>query len=64
MVVYGYARLVRYDETYHLGPDILEKFEVEEGRIFLDDPAHQPVPGRHVHRRSVLPDAAPGDHQD
>jgi len=32
--VYGYARLVRFDQTYRLGPDILERFEVQEGRIF------------------------------
>jgi manganese transport system ATP-binding protein len=43
------------------GPSLMH---VEEGRIFLDDPAHQPVPGRHIHRRSVLPDTAQGDHQD
>lgn len=43
------------------GPSLMH---LEEGRLFLDDPAHQPVPGRHVHRRSVLPDAAPGEHQD
>jgi peptide/nickel transport system substrate-binding protein len=34
MVVYGYARLVGYDSNYKLVPDILENFEVEEGRIF------------------------------
>src|SRR5262249_21139341 len=34
MVVYGYARLVSYDTHYDLVPDILEKFEVEDGRIF------------------------------
>jgi peptide/nickel transport system substrate-binding protein len=34
LVVYGYARLVGYDSNYHLVPDILESFEVEEGRIF------------------------------
>ena len=32
--VYGYARLVGYDSNYKLIPDILESFEVEEGRIF------------------------------
>ncbi len=31
---YGYARLICYNEKYELVPDILEKFEVEEGRIF------------------------------
>ena len=34
LVVYGYARLVGYDAHYQLVPDILESFEVEEGRIF------------------------------
>jgi peptide/nickel transport system substrate-binding protein len=32
--VYGYARLVRFDPAYRLVPDILERFEVQEGRIF------------------------------
>lgn len=34
LVVYGYARLVAYDPAWNLLPDILERFEVEEGRIF------------------------------
>lgn len=34
MVVYGYARLVGYDETFQLRPDILREVEVEDGRIF------------------------------
>ena len=34
MVVYGYARLVAYDEALELKPDILKDVEVEEGRIF------------------------------
>src|SRR5690606_21135387 len=34
MVVYGYARLVVYDERYEIVPDILKEVEVEEGRIF------------------------------
>ncbi len=34
MVVYGYARLVGYDERYELVPDLLERLEVEEGRSF------------------------------
>jgi peptide/nickel transport system substrate-binding protein len=34
LTVYGYARLVVYDENYELVPDILESFTVEEGRIF------------------------------
>ena len=32
--VWGYARLVGYDEDYALVPDILREMEVEEGRIF------------------------------
>jgi len=34
MVVYGYARLVGYDKSYNLRPDILEKVDVEKGRVF------------------------------
>jgi len=34
LVVYGYARLVGYDPNLNLVPDILESFEVEDGRIF------------------------------
>lgn len=34
MSVWGYARLVGYDETYALKPDILRAVDVEEGRIF------------------------------
>ena len=34
MTVYGYARLVGYDQGYNLVPDILESFDVQEGRIF------------------------------
>jgi peptide/nickel transport system substrate-binding protein len=34
MVYYGYARLVGFDANYKLQPDILLKYEVEEGRIF------------------------------
>ncbi len=34
LVTYGYARLVVYDAQYKLVPDILESFEVEDGRIF------------------------------
>lgn len=32
--VYGYARLVRFDRDYQIVPDIVERFEVKEGRIF------------------------------
>lgn len=34
VVVYGYARLVGYDEDLNLKPDILENVEVSEGRVF------------------------------
>ena len=34
MNVYGYARLVGYGPDYRFQADILERFEVEEGRIF------------------------------
>ena len=34
LVVYGYARLVGYDTKLELVPDMLEAFEVKEGRIF------------------------------
>lgn len=34
MTIYSYARLVAFDENLDLIPDILESFDVEEGRIF------------------------------
>ena len=34
MVVYGYARLVGYDEALNLVPDLLEGVEVENERVF------------------------------
>jgi len=34
ITVYGYARLVVYDVNLNLVPDILERFEVHEGRVF------------------------------
>ena len=34
LIVYGYARLVAYDETLDIVPDILEWLEVEDGRSF------------------------------
>ena len=34
LVVYGYARLVGYDENYDIVPDILESVDVVEDRIF------------------------------
>ena len=35
MVVYGYARLVTYDQQFNLVPDILEYLEVNEDREFV-----------------------------
>lgn len=34
MTIYGYARLVVFDSRLELVPDILESFEVEDGRAF------------------------------
>lgn len=34
MVVYGYARLVRYDRNLDIVPDILKSVDVEKGRVF------------------------------
>lgn len=34
MVVYGYARLVGYNHKYEIVPDILEKVDVQDDRIF------------------------------
>jgi peptide/nickel transport system substrate-binding protein len=34
LTVYGYARLVGYNADLELVPDILEKIEIEEGRVF------------------------------
>jgi peptide/nickel transport system substrate-binding protein len=34
MVVYGYARLVRFDHQLDIVPDILRKVDVEDGRVF------------------------------
>lgn len=34
MVVYGYSRLVRYDEQLRLVPDILERVDNENSRVF------------------------------
>lgn len=34
LVVYGYARLVGYNENFELVPDILESVEVENDRVF------------------------------
>jgi len=32
--IYGYARLVGYDRNFNLVPDLLERVEVHEGRVF------------------------------
>ncbi|CAN7480304.1 ABC transporter substrate-binding protein [Bosea sp. LjRoot90] len=34
MTIYGYTRLVVYDDKLELAPDVLESFEVERGRVF------------------------------
>jgi peptide/nickel transport system substrate-binding protein len=34
MIVYGYARLVGYDRDFNLAPDLLESYDIKEGRIF------------------------------
>jgi peptide/nickel transport system substrate-binding protein len=34
MVVYGYARLVAYDQNFELRPDVLAAIEIEDGRVF------------------------------
>ncbi|NDW04614.1 ABC transporter substrate-binding protein [Jiella pacifica] len=34
MPVFGYARLVGYDTSYRIVPDILESYQIEDGRIF------------------------------
>ena len=34
MVVFGYSRLMIYDDNYLLTPDILARVDVEEGRLF------------------------------
>ena len=34
MTINGYARLVGYTEDLQFQPDILESFDVQEGRIF------------------------------
>ncbi|MEM7169450.1 MAG: ABC transporter substrate-binding protein [Pseudomonadota bacterium] len=34
LVVYGYARLISFDDELNLVPDILERLEVEDGKVF------------------------------
>jgi manganese transport system ATP-binding protein len=42
------------------GPSLMH---VEAEGVFLDDPAHQPVPGRHLHRERIIhPEAGSTDH--
>lgn len=44
------------------GPSLLH---VEQGRVFLDDPAHSPVGSRHLHERSIHPETDRADlHRD
>lgn len=49
--------------TAAYGPSLLH---IDDGKIFVDDPAHQPVPGRHIHRqKAVHPETSPGEyHQE
>jgi len=42
------------------GPTLLH---VDDGELFVDDPAHQPVPGRHLHRERIIHPEA-GDHPE
>jgi manganese transport system ATP-binding protein len=57
------AVLTAENLTGAYGPSLLH---IEGGNIFVDDPAHQPVPGRHVHRqKTVHPETSPGEfHQE
>ena len=34
LAVYGYARLVGYDRQLNIVPDIVESYEVKDGRVF------------------------------
>ncbi|HEX9556299.1 MAG TPA: ABC transporter substrate-binding protein, partial [Reyranella sp.] len=34
MTVYGYTRLIVYDDRFELHPDILESYDVKDGRVF------------------------------
>jgi manganese transport system ATP-binding protein len=43
------------------GPSLMH---VEAGRIFIDDPAHRPVPGRTIkHKRAIHTKTSPTEHQ-
>ena len=54
MVVYGYARLVGYDQQLELVPDILKEVEVEDGRRFT----------LHLRRGHLWSDGAPFTSED
>jgi peptide/nickel transport system substrate-binding protein len=54
MVVYGYARLVGYDQQLQLVPDILKEVEVEDGRRFT----------LHLRRGHLWSDGAPFTSED
>ena len=43
MTVYGYARLVGYDETLKLEADVLESYETVEDRIFTAENAAEHI---------------------
>ena len=49
--------------TAAYGPSLLH---VQDGRVFLDDAAHQPTASRHIHRdRTIHTESSPGDlHSD
>ena len=55
MVVYGYARLMCYTPDLVLEPDILERVEVQDGRIFTLHlrPGPQMVGRASLHRRGL-----------
>ena len=56
MVVYGYARLIGYDEDYNLAPDILSSYDVEDNRKFTFHlrPGHRWSNGSPLDRKSVV----------
>ena len=56
MAVWGYARLVGYNEQYELVPDILKDVEVSpDGKTYTFPPAPRPplVERRSVHDRGL-----------
>ena len=42
IVIYGYARLVRYNRDLELEADLLERIEVDRNRVFHAAPARRP----------------------